>query len=81
MGWGYDGCPLSEDLGSGPPARSPSDGRWSALFQQLEVRASSVQLGSDPGRPTPSQGALPSRTLLQSFSGGACAQQKAELNG
>lgn len=81
MVWGYDGCPLSEDLGSGPPARSPSDGRWFALFLQLEVRASSVQLESDPGRPTPTQGALPSRTLLQSFSGGACARQKAELSG
>lgn len=81
MGWGYDGCPLSEDLGSGPPARSPSDGSWSALFLQLEVRASSVRLESDPGRPTPFQGALPSPTLLQAFSGGACAQQKAELSG
>lgn len=80
MGWGYDGCPLSEDLGSGPPARSPSYGRWSALFLRLEVRASSVQLRSDPGRPTPSQGSLPSRTLLQSPSG-ACAQQNAELSG
>lgn len=80
MGWGYDGCPLSEDLGSGPPARSPSAGRWSALFLPLVVPASAVQLGSDPDPPTPSQGSLSSQTILSSLSGGACALQKAELS-